>query len=59
MIKFEDILNEKAKKQTLSHNDRLKMYEKYYKNLSPKGFKVKLQGDKIEITLDKGKKLKK
>lgn len=53
MIKFGDILNEKKDKNKLSHKDRLKMYEKYYKNLSPKGFKIELEDNTIKIIIPK------
>lgn len=53
MIKFEEILNEKKKKDVLSHKKRLKMYEDYFKNLSPKDFKVRLKDNVIEIIIPK------
>lgn len=49
MLKFLNILNEN--KKNFEKKDRIKMYLNYYKNLSPKGFKIKIHKNKIIISL--------
>lgn len=44
MIKLKSLIE--AKSDTY---DKLKFYHNYYKNLTPKGFTVKLDGDTIVI----------
>jgi hypothetical protein len=46
MIKLKSLLEDKLKDY-----DRLKFYHNYYKNLTPKGFTVKLDGDAIVIKI--------
>jgi hypothetical protein len=43
-MKFREYAEKKEKK-----NSKLDMYLNYYKNLSPKGFKVKKENNKIVI----------
>jgi hypothetical protein len=52
-MKLLDTLDEIKKKKKFDHKDRIKMYLKHYKNLSPKNFKVDSDDDKIIISIPK------
>ena len=52
LIKLTDILKQ-INEEPQQNFDRVKYYEKYYKNLSPSNFEVKLKDNNIIINLPK------